>query len=67
MVGHVANVLRLDDKFTYFLNDNTGPVIQIWRLYRGRVGIVERVLYVPPRTVSTNNLMSVKAQEHTFV
>ena len=42
LVGHVANVLRLDDNSIYFFNDDTGPVIQIQCLYCGQTGFIRR-------------------------
>jgi hypothetical protein len=62
-----SSVETLDDKSIYSFNDNSGPFVQTWRLHRGQMGVVGRMLYVRPSTVSRTSVMSDKAAQQTFM
>jgi len=44
LVGKVAAVRTLQDKSIYFVYDNSGPFIQIWRLHHERISIADDML-----------------------
>jgi hypothetical protein len=67
LVGLVDTVVWTDDKSIYLFTDGTGPFIQIWHLYDEGEDVVEHMLSVSARAVSTTGLMCDEALEHTFV
>jgi len=67
LVGHVDTVHPMDNKSIYLFSDDSGPFIQIWRVYHERGDMAEQMLYVSPMVVSTTELMCDEAHEHVFM